>query len=170
MTTRSSRYRFVLIDEGASLPMLYRQAARPSSSSFGSSGGFAAALPEVLPMTRPISALIEAFARLGRRGPGEQGWATPHVDDPLAFLLDSIHDAVVIRNNEGAVLYRNRAAERLPVTTGSQTHAAYEAYGVYEAYGRVVIGNRRFERRCMRIDEQPYQLIVEVLSELAEEG
>lgn len=146
MTTHSSRFRFVLVDEGADLPVVYRQRAQSSFSS-GPPRSLAA-----------LSALIDAFARLGRRGPGTTGWAMPFSDNPLSFLLDSMSDAVFVRQHGGQVVYRNRAATALPVL--DRPPAAVE---------RVYIGTRCYERRCLAIEEEPVQLIIEVLSAAPQE-
>lgn len=146
MTTRSSRYRFVLVDEGAELPVLYRH--RPST-------------PPVPGPSRALAslvALMDAFAQLRRRGPGASGWAMPLTDNPLSFLLDAMSDAVLVREPGGKVIHRNRAALALPVLDRPPV-----------AVERIHIGQRYYERRCLCVDEQPYGLVIEVLSALHQE-
>jgi PAS domain-containing protein len=147
MTTHSSRFRFVLVDEGEQLPVLYRQRAQ---SSFA---------PDPPRSFGALTALIEAFAQLGRRGPGTTGWAMPLSENPLSFLLDSMNDAVFVRQRGGQVVYRNRAATALPVLDRPPASAE-----------RVFIGPHCYERRCLTIEDAPVQLIIEVLSATGQEG
>lgn len=66
------------------------------------------------PPVDPMRALLEAFEYLENRGSGAGSWAPALADHPLAFILDSIEDALIIRNRSGKTLYANRSARRLP--------------------------------------------------------
>ncbi|HXF93647.1 MAG TPA: hypothetical protein VNK46_12900 [Nitrospiraceae bacterium] len=57
--------------------------------------------------------LIAACTLLACRGPGPQAWTLGYRHDPVAFLLDTIEEAVCLWTTDGARLYRNRAAEVL---------------------------------------------------------
>lgn len=146
MTTHSSRFRFVLVDEGEQLPVPHTQWPRTTFS------------PDLPPGLGALSALIEAFAQLGRRGPGDSGWAMPLAENPLSFLLDAMSDAVLVRQRGGQVVYRNRAATALPVLDRPPAPAE-----------RVFIGPHCYERRCLAIADAPVELIIEVLSAAAQE-
>jgi len=58
----------------------------------------------------PFFALVDAFSFLTRKGVGPNAWSVPLSRNPLAFLLDTIEDAVRIVSEEGNVLFQNRAA------------------------------------------------------------
>lgn len=151
MPTRSSRYRFILVDEAASPPVLYRRTRRSVPAQEPSSA---------TPALEQLVMLMKALAGLGRRGPEEpEGWASPWAEHPLSFVLDSIRDAVMVRRLSGEVVYRNRAAAALPVP--QRPPAPLE---------RVVIGRQHYERRCLLIPEPAYQLVIEILSEIPEES
>ena len=59
-----------------------------------------------------MRALAWALESLARRGPGPQGWAPVH-EDPLAFLLDTMSDALFVRDAQGNILFANAAARQL---------------------------------------------------------
>ena len=73
---------------------------------------------EVLPARRVhrtepgIAALVAAAEHLGRRSDGPEGWEAGPGPDPIAFLLDTMADAVNVWAGP-SIVYRNRAAERL---------------------------------------------------------
>ena len=103
------RYRFVLIEEtDQRLPVRYRRARSYRAP------------PPLIPEPNPMQALLEAFALLDRRGEGSEAWAPVLADNPIAFLLDALEDAVLVREVEGRLLYRNRAARRLTVASGDE--------------------------------------------------
>jgi hypothetical protein len=117
MPADDKRYRFVLMetDTGAErLPVRYRRyrAYQPP--------------PPLVPRPNdPMGALLEAFAFLERRGTGFEAWAPALADNPLAFLLDTLDEAVMLRDaRSGRVVYKNRAARRLPLPEREQPAAA----------------------------------------------
>jgi hypothetical protein len=55
-------------------------------------------------------ALVDAFSFLTRTGVGPNAWGIPLSSNPLAFLLDTIEEAVRVVSEEGDVLFQNRAA------------------------------------------------------------
>jgi len=74
-----------------------------------------------------MAALLEAFAYLDRRGEGFEGWAPSLADNPIAFLLDALGDAVFLRDaKDGRLIYRNRAARQLPLGRREKPTAAPE--------------------------------------------
>ena len=121
MASNNKRYRFALIEQpGESdprrLPTRYRryQGYRPPP-------------PLVLRPNDPMAALLEAFAYLDRRGEGFEGWAPSLADNPIAFLLDALGDAVFLRDaKDGRLIYRNRAARQLPLGRREKPTAAPE--------------------------------------------
>ena len=104
--TERKRYRFVLLEEPQSyLPVRYRR--RPTYPLGTGSTRYTA--------RDPMGALVEAFALLQHRSGGAEAWAPVLSDNPLAFLLDALEDAIFRRDEEsGRLLYSNRAARRLP--------------------------------------------------------
>jgi hypothetical protein len=55
---------------------------------------------------------LAAVEHLGRRSEGPEAWTAGPGNDPIAFLIDAIADAVTLWAG-GSLVYRNRAAERL---------------------------------------------------------
>jgi hypothetical protein len=101
-----------------------------------------------------LIALLRALDRLGRRGEGTAAWAAPLVEDPVAFLLDAIGDAVNVWNDRGQLLFSNRSAVALQL--GSPV-----GVGVT----RLKKGSRQFERRCLRLELLHTGYLIEVLRE-----
>jgi PAS domain-containing protein len=60
-----------------------------------------------------VGKLLGAARLLNRRGAGSLAWAAPFRDDPIAFLLDSMSDGMIIWAVGGELLYQNRAAAEL---------------------------------------------------------
>lgn len=109
----------------------------------------------LLPSERAVAALLTACELLTRRGPDEHGWATPFQQDPVAFLLDTVSDAVNVWDPEGVAVYSNRAAEELGC--GDCAEAAPR---------RFVHAGRHYERRCSHVEYQSEQYVLEVLHEV----
>jgi hypothetical protein len=82
--------------------------------------------------------LVAACTLLACRGTGPQAWTFGYRQDPVAFLLDTIEEAVSLWTTEGARLYRNRAAESL--NSGWRGYVALE---------RLRQDHRDLERRCI---------------------
>jgi hypothetical protein len=72
-----------LVEATEILPVVWRKPRRPRT--------FVA-----MPQVRTTDPLLAAFDLLSRRGVGPRAWATPFRDDPIAFLLDSMSDAVTL--------------------------------------------------------------------------
>lgn len=84
----SERYRIFLIPDASGPPLVpARRRARSHPKQPHSQGQ---------DVSLAVGALLNAFSRVCRRGPGPAAWA-PVMDDPLAFLLDAMSDAVVLR-------------------------------------------------------------------------
>src|SRR5690348_6774274 len=65
---------------------------------------------EVVPEIPNLLPLLSALRHLAFRA-GEPGaWAAPLARDPIAFLLDSITEAVNVRTSGGELVYSNRSA------------------------------------------------------------
>jgi hypothetical protein len=105
--------------------------------------------------------LLRAFGLLARRGAGEEAWASPFRDHPIAFLLDTVSDAASIWTVSGELLYQNRMARELGIGRG--TDAAMEELSA---------GGRRFERRTIRSSSNGVEYVIEILREVpsAREG
>jgi PAS domain-containing protein len=108
------------------------------------------------PRERAVAALLTACELLTRRGPDRQGWATPFCQDPVAFLLDTVSDAVNIWGPDGVIVYSNRAAEEIDI--GDCTESAPKEF---------VHAGRHFERRCSRVEYQSVEYVLEVLHQVA---
>ena len=116
-----------------------------------------------LPRERPLQGLaeraaaelLEAFALLTRRGPGDGAWAAPFLHDPIAFLLDSISDAANVWGPGGELLYRNRAATELDI-------GYFHAAPVQQFY----LSRRCFERRSMRYRSHGADYLLEIIREV----
>lgn len=140
------RYRFVLIEDSAPLPVLYDRRARPAAAR----GPLEAREP--LELQDPMMSIIEAFRTLSRRGAGDSAWAAPLAQNPLGFLLDSLADAVFVREAGGALLYRNRAAQDIEPVARPPVPAE-----------TVRLGPRTYERRCLVVDRPGGRLVIEVM-------
>jgi hypothetical protein len=136
------RWQFRLTEEPENLPAPWRRAERHAASSLVS-GAYAA------------RALLAAFHLLAQRGAGHGAWAAPFRHDPIAFMLDTIGDAINLWSAEGALLYRNAAAAELCV--------GYSGFAPWESF---VSAGRRFERRCLRYHLGAGDYILEVIHEL----
>ena len=99
------RYRIALIHEFAGALIPRRRRHQVSSED-----------PDLHESTRRrqegLRALAWALQGLARRGPGPQGWAPAH-EDPLAFLLDTMSDALLVRDASGNILFANAAGRQL---------------------------------------------------------
>jgi hypothetical protein len=102
-----------------------------------------------------VAALLEAVELLTRRGPGAQAWTVPFRHDPIAFLLDSISDAINLWGPGGKLLYQNGVAARLGVGRCQE-----EPLEVFASSGR------RFERRCMRCRFGDREAILEIIRQV----
>jgi hypothetical protein len=61
---------------------------------------------------RAAGALLAALELVARRGEGPNAWGKPLDEDPIAFLLDAMSDAVQVWAH-GVLVYCNPAARRL---------------------------------------------------------
>ena len=110
------------------------------------------------PAERSASDMLEAFALLTRRGPGDEAWASPFLHDPIAFLLDSISDAANVWGPGGELLYRNRAATDLDV-----------GYCYAAPVQQFYVNGRYFERRSMLCRSQGSEYLLEIIRALKHE-
>jgi hypothetical protein len=104
---------------------------------------------------RAASSLLHALGLLSRRGTGGLAWSTPFHDDPIAFMLDSMNDALNVWDAEGKLLFQNRTA--LDLGLGRASDAAYEEFSS---------GGRRFERRCQRCRARGQSFVLEIIHEM----
>lgn len=109
------------------------------------------------PQRDALMSLLHAIHVLERRGPGNLGWAAPFRDDPLAFVLDSVSDAMNVWSDQ-QLLYSNEAAVRLGL--GRPDGAALEDFWVR---------GRHFERRCMHCNADGRTYVIEIIRELEPE-
>jgi hypothetical protein len=100
--------------------------------------------------------LIRAFELLNRRGPGVLGWAAPFRDDPLAFVLDSMSDALNLWKPGGELLFSNTAALSLGLEWRDDL-----PFEQFSAKGR------RFERRCIRYAADGGEYVLEIVRQMA---
>jgi PAS domain-containing protein len=96
--------------------------------------------------------LLSALRRLAYRGSGPAAWAAPLADDPIAFLLDSTSDAILVWSPSGRLLYANRAAEALNLRAPAA--AAITSFRV---------GDRVLERRSLHFTLAATTYAVEIV-------
>lgn len=100
--------------------------------------------------------LLAALQRLSFRA-GEPGaWAAPLAEDPIAFLLDTVGEAVNVWTIGGELVYSNRAATEPTEFDGP-------ARSGVTSYRR---GGRHFERRALAFDAYRTTYVIEVVREL----
>jgi hypothetical protein len=144
-TMAGPRYRFVLVEEPETmLPVRYRRVRMPP--------------PVFPPRPDPTAALLEALFKLSYRSEGESAWAPFLSDNPLAFLLDAMGDAVLLWREGREMVYANPAARLLGIVRPRPT----------VALETVVVEERRFERRCLSFRAFGGELILEVLRRVEE--
>lgn len=89
-----------------------------------------------------MGALITACELLAQRGPAPNAWTTPFRQNPIAFLLDTMNEALILWGPDGTLIYRNRAAEAIGLDCREEV--ALERFAG--------IAGRQFERRCLHIE------------------
>lgn len=95
-----------------------------------------------------MQSLVRAMSRLQRRGKGERAWTTSVADEPLAFLLDAISDAWMLRERGGKVLFANAAARALSLETRPT-----EVYEKFRAEGKL------YERRTQAFEQYVLEVV-----------
>lgn len=135
------RWYLKLVEEQDSLPVPWKppQSRTMTSAAFSRLGA---------------AELVAACTLLARRGPGPQAWTFGYRHDPVAFLLETIEEAVSLWTAEGARLYRNRAAESLNL--GWRGYAALE---------RLRQDERDLERRCISFSLGHAGYVLEIVHE-----
>lgn len=139
------RYRFVLVEEDVVLPVPWQPGREgrlrvvPTSESHHGTG--------------PIEALMQALSLLSRRGEGPHAWGVPLSLDPLAFLIDTVDDAILLRDTAGRVVFQNRAATNLQL--GEEGPLPEEASAI-EVEGKTLV------RRQMTFRSEGRALVLEV--------
>jgi hypothetical protein len=104
---------------------------------------------------RSLNQLLRAFDLLKRQGTGAFAWAAPFRDDPIAFVLDSMSDAVRIWSASGDLIFQNRMAARLDIRPG-------DGYPLE----RVTCRGRYFERRSLRCTGGGVDYLIEIAHEV----
>jgi hypothetical protein len=135
----------IRFEEERPLPILFRRREEP---------------PRVPPSDRGLRTLLHALELLARRGTGGRAWAAPFREDPIAFLLDTMSDAVTLRGSGGEILHENRAAAELGLTRSvapTLVDAPMEQF---------VTGGKRFELRSMRCGEPGAEYFIEIIREV----
>lgn len=101
-----------------------------------------------------LAGLRHLTFRAGRAGePG--AWATPLAEDPIAFVLDAVDEAVNVWTAAGQLLWSNRAVADLDLDRAGHPGVTWFARG-----------DRRFERRCLAFDSYGVTYVLEVVREL----
>lgn len=137
-----NRWRLALVEEQDLLPVPWipRQRRPRTAASW---------------MEMGAAELVAACTLLTCRGPGPQAWTLGYRHDPVAFLLDTIQDAVSLWTADGARLYRNRAAEVLNLD--------WRGYVVLE---RLRHDDRDLERRCTSFSLGNVTYVLEIVHEV----
>jgi len=102
-----------------------------------------------------LSQLLCTFELLNRQGPGVFARAAPFRDDPIAFVLDSIGDAVRIWSSSGDLLFQNRMAARLDIQPG-------DGYPLERLTSR----GQHFEKRSLRCTGGGVDYLIEIAHEV----
>jgi hypothetical protein len=116
-----------------------------------------------------LGQLLRALELLNRRGTGVQAWAAPFRDNPLAFLLDSIGDALRLWSSSGELLFQNRHAARLAERQGGhelQLHGAKVRHSREAPLERFTSRGQRFERRSLRCAGDGIECVIEIVHPL----
>jgi PAS domain-containing protein len=108
-----------------------------------------------------LGQLLRAFELLNRRGTGVLAWAAPFRDNPIAFLLDSMSDALSIWSSSGELLFQNRYAARLAERHGGKVRHSREA-----PLERFTSRGQRFERRSLRCAGEGIEYVIEIVHPL----
>lgn len=139
------RYRFVLVEEAEStLPVRYVPPGRAST-------------PVWICQADPLEALLEAFVTLQRRGEGTDAWAPALSANPLSFLLDTLEEAVLLREPGGRTLFSNQAAIDFGIDQCAPSAAPLE---------EIEHHHQRFRRRRMVFRRGQREIVVEVTQRL----
>ena len=142
----SERWRVELVEDTSALPALWSEVPLRGKRSGASRRIDLAA-----------QALLSAMERLCLRSSGPGAWAAPFRDNPIAFLLDAMSDAVNIWGPDGKLVYRNSTAEHFGVGQFSD-----ETLVVFSE------GGHRFERRCLRFQVASGECLLEIIRETSE--
>lgn len=114
-----------------------------------------------------LGQLLRAFALLNQRGTGGQAWAAPFRDNPIAFLLDSMSDALTIWSSSGELLFQNRYAARLAGRQGSKAHHGGKLRHSRDVpLERFTSLGQRFERRSLRCAGEGIEYVIEIVHPL----
>jgi hypothetical protein len=116
------------------------------------------AADEPPPLEPPgILALLTALRHLAFRGVEPRPWATPLSADPIAFLLDTVGEAVSVWTGAGELLYSNHAAADLQLGPPRPGPSGVSHWAS---------GERRFERRGLAFDAYGRTYVLEIVREL----
>ena len=119
-TVSSERYRILLVQEsGGELIPVGRRRRRARSHPPDTSQAY-------LHDLGVLEVLLSTLNRLGRRGDGPSAWAPVFENDPLAFLLDTMSDAFIVRGLDGQVLFDNPPARQLGLS--ERPFSAFEEF------------------------------------------
>jgi hypothetical protein len=111
-----------------------------------------------------VGELLGAARLLNRRGAGSLAWAAPFREDPIAFLLDSMSDGMIIWAIGGELLYQNRAAAELGAGSRSVLPNVLPNPVPLEAFSS---SGRHFERRSLRCRAPGVDYILEIIREVS---
>jgi len=103
----------------------------------------------------PVVPLLAALQHLAFRAGDPGAWATPLADDPIAFLLDAMSEAVNVWTVGGELLCSNHAGAELELEGPGQPGVS-----------RFARGARRFERRSLAFDAYSTTYIVEIIRQI----
>jgi hypothetical protein len=114
-----------------------------------------------LPNDNALGQLLRAFALLNQQGIGVLAWAAPFRDNPIAFLLDSMSDALSVWSSSGELLFQNRYAAYLAERHGGKVRHRLEA-----PLERFTSRGQRFERRALRCTGDGLEYVIEIIHPL----
>lgn len=119
------------------------------------------------PSDSALGQLLRALELLNRRGTGVEAWAAPFRDNPIAFLLDSIGDALRLWSSSGELLFQNCQAARLAEKQGGhELHGAKVRHSREAPLERFTSRGQRFERRSLRCAGDGIEYVIEIVHPL----
>jgi len=102
----------------------------------------------------PLAALLDALGAASRCCDGDEAWVAPYIEHPLAFVLDTLSDGIVVWTGNGRIVFANRAARSMELDPPSAA-----------TFQELTVGEKCLSRRAIRYERGGETFVVEVISE-----